>query len=67
MIEYRSTSDGITPDMLRGCFVGWPNPPSPETYLRIPRHSDAVELAVDAEAHRVVRFITVINDHVSGA
>ena len=67
MIAYRATPEGVTPAMLEGFFVGWPNPPSPETHLRLLEHSDAVVLAVDVEARRVVSFITAITDHVSCA
>ena len=64
---YRTTPDGVPPDMLPGFFAGWPNPPSPETHLRILKHSDAVVLAIDDEAGRVVGFITAITDHVRSA
>lgn len=67
MIDYRMTPDGVTADMLHGFFVGWPNPPSPETHLRILQHSDAMVLATDAEANRVVGFITAITDHITCA
>lgn len=67
MVTFRETAEGITPAMLQGFFVGWPNPPSPETHLRILTHSDAVVLAVDAAAGTVVGFITAITDHISCA
>jgi hypothetical protein len=35
MIEYIYTSEGITPPQLQGFFEGWPDPPSPETHLRL--------------------------------
>ena len=70
MITYSDSSTGITPDQLAGFFVGWPNPPSPETHLRLLRGSDFVVLAID-EAHdargRVVGFITAITDGVLSA
>jgi ribosomal protein S18 acetylase RimI-like enzyme len=66
-ITYRTTPDGVTADMLTGFFVGWPNPPSAETHLRILKHSDVVVLAVDDDAGRVVGFITAITDHVTSA
>ena len=34
-ITYRDTADGIDPAQRAGFFVDWPNPPSPETHLRI--------------------------------
>lgn len=67
MITYQTTPDGVTPAMLTGFFVGWPNPPSPETHLRILQHSAAVVLAVDEAAKRVVGFVTAITDHVTCA
>jgi ribosomal protein S18 acetylase RimI-like enzyme len=65
MIEYRASLEGLTPDALPGFFVGWPNPPSPETHLRILQGSDAVVLALDGA--RVVGFITAISDGVLAA
>ena len=47
MIEYSHSTGYITADQLHGFFVGWPNPPTPETHLRLLRNSDAVVLAVD--------------------
>ena len=67
MIVYRESTDGVRPAHLAGFFVGWPNPPSPETHLRILDHSDAIVLAVDEETSRVVGFITAITDHVVAA
>lgn len=68
MIAYRATADGVTADQLTGgFFVGWPNPPSPETHLRILQGSAYIVLAVDAGADRVVGFITAISDGVLAA
>ena len=66
-IAYRNTADNLTPDQLRGFFVGWPNPPSPESHLRILRGSAAVELAIDDASGAVVGFVTAISDGVSCA
>jgi hypothetical protein len=33
MITFMDTTEGISPDSLRGFFVGWPNPPSPAAIL----------------------------------
>lgn len=65
-ITYTDSLDGITPDNLRGFFVGWPNPPTPETHLRLLRGSSHIMLALDA-AGRVVGFITAISDGVLAA
>lgn len=67
MIRYRDTTDGIVPDQLAGFFVDWPNPPDKETHLRLLQGSDAVVLAVEGEAGRVVGFITAITDGVLSA
>lgn len=37
MITYRHSAQGITPDQLKGFFVGWSNKPSPEIHLRLLR------------------------------
>lgn len=66
-IRFRSDLDGVTPARLRGFFDGWPNPPDPETHLRILRGSTAVVLAVDAETGRVVGFVTALSDGVLSA
>jgi ribosomal protein S18 acetylase RimI-like enzyme len=65
MITYTDSLDGVTPDHLRGFFVGWPNPPSTEAHLRILRGSSHVWLAKEGE--RVVGFITAVSDGVSAA
>ncbi len=67
MIHYTDMLDGITPDHLQGFFVGWPDPPSPETHLRLLRGSDAVVLALDSQTDRVVGFATAISDGVLSA
>ena len=67
MIEYTDTIDGVGAPDLQGFFVGWPNPPAPETHLRILAGSAAVVLARDAATGAVVGFITAISDGVSCA
>jgi ribosomal protein S18 acetylase RimI-like enzyme len=67
VVVYTDSLEGITPDHLKGFFVGWPNPPSPETHLRILEKSDEIYLAVDEESGNVVGFITAITDHVLSA
>lgn len=66
-IRFQRDLEGVTPARLRGFFGGWPNPPTPETHLRILRGSTAVVLAVDGEADRVVGFVTAISDGVLSA
>jgi ribosomal protein S18 acetylase RimI-like enzyme len=53
--------------MLEGFFEGWPNPPTPETHLRLLEQSDEVILAVDGVSGEVVGFITAISDGVLAA
>jgi len=67
MITYTDSLDGITAEKLNGFFVGWPNPPTPETHLRILKGSSHVWLAVDDETGNVVGFMTAVSDGVSAA
>jgi ribosomal protein S18 acetylase RimI-like enzyme len=67
MISYTDSLAGVGPEHLHGFFVGWPNPPAPETHLRILQGSDAVLLARDETTGAVVGFITAISDGVSCA
>lgn len=67
MTQYRDTTDGIVPAHLRGFFVDWPNPPDPETHLRLLNGSAEVVLAVEEETGQVVGFITAISDGVLSA
>ncbi len=67
MISYQIDLEGITAARLRGFFVGWPKPPSPETHLRLLQQSYRVVLAVDDQTNRVVGFINAISDSVLSA
>lgn len=67
MIQYTKSIDGITPKMLFGFFIGWPNPPSPETHLEILKNSRYVVLAIDEQTGKVVGFITAISDGILSA
>lgn len=67
MIRYTASLDGIDDADLAGFWVGWPNPPSPETHRRILRGSEIVVLAWDDGAGRVVGFITAVGDGVLAA
>ena len=67
MITYASSVERITPSQLTGFFVGWPNPPSPETHLEILRRAFRVELAVDDETGHVVGFINAVGDGILAA
>lgn len=60
MVTYSDRLDGITANDLHGFFEGWPNPPSPETHLRILQGSS--DIIVAKENNQVVGFITAITD-----
>jgi ribosomal protein S18 acetylase RimI-like enzyme len=64
MIIYQNDLTGINPAMLQSFFVGWPNPPSPETHYRILQGSQHLVLALDDQAQQVVGFINAISDGV---
>jgi ribosomal protein S18 acetylase RimI-like enzyme len=65
MIQYSDSLTGITAEDLSGFFVGWPNPPQPETHLRLMQGSYKVWLALDGK--KVVGFISAISDGVLAA
>ncbi|WP_019153414.1 GNAT family N-acetyltransferase [Robertmurraya massiliosenegalensis] len=64
---YKKSLDGISSEMLAGFFVDWPNPPSPQTHLRLLKNSSKVVIAYDVETNQVVGFITAISDGVLSA
>ncbi|MFO1442078.1 GNAT family N-acetyltransferase [Bacillus sp. Bva_UNVM-123] len=64
---YKNALDGITSDMLKGFFVDWPNPPSPETHLKLLKNSSKVVIALDEATNQVIGFITAISDGVLSA
>ena len=66
MVTYTDSIADVTPAQLQGFFVGWPNPPTPATHLRILAGSYAAVLARD-DSGAVVGFITAISDGVSAA
>jgi ribosomal protein S18 acetylase RimI-like enzyme len=59
-IEYTDRLDAVEARHLRGFFVGWPNPPSPERHLDVLRGSAAAVLARDGD--NVVGFVNAISD-----
>jgi GNAT superfamily N-acetyltransferase len=67
VITYTDSVQGITPNRLDGFFVGWPDPPTPETHLQLLTNSAYVVLAVDDETGNVVGYITAISDGVLAA
>ncbi|MBI1277922.1 MAG: GNAT family N-acetyltransferase [Anaerolineaceae bacterium] len=66
-MTYTTSLDGITADQLQGFFVGWPNPPNPETHLKILQGSTHILLAIDDTDGKVVGFINAISDGVLNA
>jgi ribosomal protein S18 acetylase RimI-like enzyme len=67
MIRYSESCEDLTPDQMRGFFVGWPHPPSPETHLRLLYSSDMIVLASDDATGNVVGFVTAVGDGVLSA
>ena len=64
MIEYTGSLAGIEPGQLRGFFVDWPRPPSPETHLRLLAGSDFFVLAMNSDSRHVVGYVTALTDGV---
>lgn len=64
---YKNNVENISPIMLNGFFVDWPNPPSAETHLKLMQNSSNVIIAVDEHTNQVVGFITAISDGVLSA
>lgn len=62
MVTYTDLAEGIRSEHLEGFFEGWPNPPSPETHLRILQGSSEVVIAKDGD--QVVGFVTAVTDGV---
>ncbi|AZI43573.1 GNAT family N-acetyltransferase [Deinococcus psychrotolerans] len=65
VISYSADPQTLMPEQLTGFFVGWPNPPSPETLLRLLQSSYRVSLACDGQ--KVVGFANAISDGVLSA
>jgi GNAT superfamily N-acetyltransferase len=59
-ITYQSTLEGVTPDAVRGFFVGWAKPPAPATLLTMLEASSHFWLALDG--HRLVGYVRAISD-----
>ena len=61
-ISYRVSTDDLKPEQLQGFFVGWPDPPTPETHLRLLQRSAEIVLALDQATDQVVGFVSAISD-----
>ncbi|ADU28911.1 GNAT family N-acetyltransferase [Evansella cellulosilytica] len=66
-MKYQMNLKGVTPDMLLGFFVDWPNPPNVNTHYSLLKNSTKFILAFDEEKQRVVGFITAISDGLLSA
>jgi ribosomal protein S18 acetylase RimI-like enzyme len=62
MMHYQTSLEDIRADQLAGFFVGWLNPPTPDTHLEILKSAAHVVLAVDDTS--VVGFVTAISDGI---
>lgn len=67
MIIYSDSTQGLNPERLNEFFVGWPKPPSPETFLIMLNQSYKIVLAIDDETNKVVGFINAISDGILSA
>jgi ribosomal protein S18 acetylase RimI-like enzyme len=67
MVRYVESVDSIEPPQLAGFFVGWDDPPAPETHLEILKGSGHVVLAIDEDTDMVVGFVTAVSDDVLAA
>lgn len=67
MIHYRDNAEGVTALQLQGFFVGWPDPPLPETHLDLLHRSQHVVVAIDQDSNHVVGFITALSDGLLSA
>lgn len=67
MMIYKNSIGGISDEMLNGFFVDWPNPPNPQTHLKLLKNSSKVVIAFDNHKNQVVGFITAISDGVLSA
>ncbi len=67
MLLYKNNLEDISSGMLKGFFVDWPNPPSPQTHLKLLENSSKVVMALDEQSNQIVGFITAISDGVLSA
>ncbi|MFI6811951.1 GNAT family N-acetyltransferase [Nonomuraea sp. NPDC050328] len=63
MISYTDDMSTLEASQLRGFFVGWPAPPSPEQHLAVLRGSYYAVVAMEGDG-RAVGFINMISDGV---
>ena len=65
MINYTTKLENINENQLSGFFVGWSNPPSKETFLKLLKGSYRIVVAL--EDNNVIGFITAVSDGVLSA
>lgn len=63
-IVFLSGTEDIHSSQLQGFFVGWPDPPTPETHLGLLQNSAEVVLALGQDTNKVVGFVSAITDRV---
>ncbi|MDF1666037.1 MAG: GNAT family N-acetyltransferase [Planctomycetota bacterium] len=54
----------LKPEQIQGFFVGWPNPPSPATHVRILERSFLSLVIIEEASEKVVAFVNCISDGV---
>lgn len=76
MINYQTNLQNIDPSNLKGCFVDWPNSPSPEQLWEILNNSEFKAIAIhssdnsknlenkSSEKSQVVGFVAALSDNV---
>jgi len=64
MIIYCGSIADISVRQLKGFFVGWKNPLTPEQHYELLCSSDHFVVAVDENSNQIVGFITALSDGV---
>lgn len=64
-VSYHTDNDGITPEMIGGLFVGWPDPPSSQQLIDVMAGSYRRVWAL--HDGKVVGYINAISDGVLNA
>ena len=64
---YTDSAQDLTAERVQGFFVGWPNPPSPQTLIEVLKNSDRVVLAIDEGTANIVGFVTALTDGILSA
>jgi hypothetical protein len=60
MIIYTNELEMVKEEMLKGFFVGWPNPLSASTRMEILNNSYLVWVAIDTANNKIIGFINAI-------